>query len=173
MSSHSSKITILPESQRTPSMETCCMLPVHLTQSWANWWGQSCPSSTSAPWTPPLLQPWARSHSPCAAAEQQPLLQSRRQQESGTCTQTSCMVPHDSLCRKGAERARGCRVQTQETAQTQPLQTTPCTGLFRRAHSSQHSFPPANLGISMPVCINIFLQRERGKLPGGSWAGDP
>lgn len=82
MSSHSSKITILPESQRTPSMETCCccMLPVHLTQSWANWWGHSCSSSTSSPCTPPLLQPWARSHSPCAATDQQPLLQGNRNQ---------------------------------------------------------------------------------------------
>lgn len=58
-------------------------------------------------------------------------------------------------------------------AQIQPLQTTPCTGLSRRARSSQHSSPSANLSISMPICINIFLQRERGKLPGGSWAGDP
>lgn len=39
---------------------------------------------------------------------------------------------------------------------------TPCTGLFRRAHSTQHSFPSANLSISTPICINIFfLQRER------------
>lgn len=66
---------------------------------------------------------------------------------------------------------------TANLAQIQPLQT--CRQHHALGFSGEHT--PAstasllpNLSISMPICINIFfLQRERGKLPGGSWAGDP
>lgn len=79
------------------------------------------------------------------------------------------------LMQKGCTKGKGMQgTDIANLAQIQPLQATPCTGLFRRAHSSQHSFSSVKLSISMPVCINIFfLQRERRKLPGGSWAGDP
>lgn len=155
------------------------MLPVHLTQSWANSWGHSCSSSTPPPRTP----------STTSNPEQgltDPLLQqinSLSYKAAGNRNQASVpiLVPKPLVCftwqlmQKGCTEGKGMQgTDIANLAQIQPLQAKPCTGLFRRAHSSQHSFSSVKLSISMPVCINIFfLQRERRKLPGGSWAGDP
>lgn len=166
------------KSQRTASMETCCccMLPVHLTQSWED---------TAAPAA--LLNPGlplCTASNPEQGLTVPMLLQINSLSDKAAGNKNQAYVPtlepkplvwlHMTAYAERVHKGKGMQgTDIANLAQIQPLQTTPCTGLSRRARSSQHSSPSANLSISMPICINIFLQRERGKLPGGSWAGDP